>query len=84
MDFIISLSRIFHPSSLPCDPYSESPPLSSLLMIFCTPPVCPFHRDHRVYRVGWVDIGTGTKVPLRFVTYISNVTKINEKSVLAQ
>jgi hypothetical protein len=34
--------------------------------------------------VGWVDIGTGTKVPLRFVTYLSNVTKINEKSVLTQ
>jgi hypothetical protein len=34
--------------------------------------------------VGWVDIGTGTKVPLRFVTYLSKVTKINEKSVLTQ
>jgi hypothetical protein len=30
----------------------------------------------------WDDIGTGTKVPLRFVTYLSKVTKINEKSVL--
>jgi hypothetical protein len=28
--------------------------------------------------VGWVDIGTRTKVPLRFVTYLSKVTKINE------
>jgi hypothetical protein len=35
-------------------------------------------------RVGWVDIGTGTKVPLRFVTYLSKVTKINEKSGLTQ
>jgi hypothetical protein len=26
-----------------------------------------------------IDIGTGTKVPLRFVTYLSKVTKINEK-----
>jgi hypothetical protein len=32
--------------------------------------------------VGWVDIGTRTKVPLRFVTYLSKVTKIDEKSVL--
>jgi hypothetical protein len=37
-----------------------------------------------VCRVGWVDIGTRTKVPLRFVTYLSKVTEINEKSVLAQ
>jgi hypothetical protein len=29
--------------------------------------------------IGWVDIGIGTKVPLRFVTYLSKVTKINEK-----
>jgi hypothetical protein len=29
--------------------------------------------------VGWVDIGTRTKVPLRLVTYLSKVTKINEK-----
>jgi hypothetical protein len=29
--------------------------------------------------LGWVDIGIGTKVPLRFVTYLSKVTKINEK-----
>jgi hypothetical protein len=34
--------------------------------------------------VGWVDIGTRTKVPLRFVTFISKVMKINEKSVLTQ
>jgi hypothetical protein len=34
--------------------------------------------------VGWVDIGTGTKVPMRFVTYLSIVTKINEKSFLTQ
>jgi hypothetical protein len=34
--------------------------------------------------VGWVDIGIRTKVPLRFVTDLSNVTKINEKSVLTQ
>jgi hypothetical protein len=34
--------------------------------------------------VGWVDIGTWTKVPLKFVTYLSKITKINEKSVLAQ
>jgi hypothetical protein len=32
-----------------------------------------------VYIIGWVDNGTGTKVPLRFVTYLSKVTKINEK-----
>jgi hypothetical protein len=35
-------------------------------------------------RIGWVDIGTGTKVPLRFVTYLSKISKINEKSVLTQ
>jgi hypothetical protein len=30
--------------------------------------------------VGWVDIGTRTKVPLKFVIpYLSKVTKINEK-----
>jgi hypothetical protein len=38
----------------------------------------------RIYTVGWVDIGTGTKVPLRFVTYLSKVSKINEKSVLTK
>jgi hypothetical protein len=27
------------------------------------------------YTVGWVDIGTRTKVPLMFVTYLSNVIK---------
>jgi hypothetical protein len=34
--------------------------------------------------VGWVDIGTRTKVPLKFVTYLSKITKINKKSVLTQ
>jgi hypothetical protein len=34
--------------------------------------------------LGWVDIGTRTKVPLKFVTYLSKITKINEKSVLTQ
>jgi hypothetical protein len=34
--------------------------------------------------VGWVDIGTRTKLALRFVTYLSKVTKINGKSVLTQ
>jgi hypothetical protein len=34
------------------------------------------------WTLGWVDIGTRTKVPLRFVTYLSKVTKIDEKSVL--
>jgi hypothetical protein len=29
--------------------------------------------------IGWVDIGTRTKVPLKFVTYLSKITKINEK-----
>jgi hypothetical protein len=29
--------------------------------------------------VGWVGIRTRTKVPLRFVTYLSKVTKINAK-----
>jgi hypothetical protein len=36
------------------------------------------------YTIGWVDIGTRTKVPLKFVTYLSKITKINEKSVLTQ
>jgi hypothetical protein len=36
------------------------------------------------WTIGWIDIRTGTKVPLRFVTYLSKVTKINEKSVLTQ
>jgi hypothetical protein len=34
--------------------------------------------------VEWVDIGTRTKVPQGFVTYLSKTTKINEKSVLTQ
>jgi hypothetical protein len=34
--------------------------------------------------IGWVDIGTRTKVPLRFVTFLSKVMKINKKSVLSQ
>jgi hypothetical protein len=34
--------------------------------------------------IGWVDIGIGTKVPLRFVTYLSKVTKINENHDLTQ
>jgi hypothetical protein len=34
--------------------------------------------------LGWVDIGIGTKVPSGSVTYLSKVTKINEKSVLTQ
>jgi hypothetical protein len=44
---------------------------------------CAAH-EYCVVVVGWVDIGTGTKVPLRFVTYLSKVTKINEKSGLTQ
>jgi hypothetical protein len=36
----------------------------------------------RACAVGWVDIGTRTKVPLKFITYLSKITKINEKSVL--
>jgi hypothetical protein len=35
-------------------------------------------------QLGWVDIGTRTKVPLKFVIYLSKITKINEKSVLTQ
>jgi hypothetical protein len=31
--------------------------------------------------IRWVDIGTRTKISLRFVTYLSKVTKINEKSI---
>jgi hypothetical protein len=30
---------------------------------------------HPTCTVGWVDIGTRTKVPLRFVTYLSKVKK---------
>jgi hypothetical protein len=37
-----------------------------------------------VYALGWVDIGTRTKVPLRCVTYLSKVTRIDDKSVLTQ
>jgi hypothetical protein len=37
-----------------------------------------------VYTVGWVDIGTSSKAPLRFVTCLSKVAKINEKRVLTQ
>jgi hypothetical protein len=37
------------------------------------------YRSHIIcvwgYTLGWVDIGTGTKVPLRFVAYLSKVTK---------
>jgi hypothetical protein len=29
--------------------------------------------------IGWVDIGTRTKVLLRFVTYLTKATKINKK-----
>jgi hypothetical protein len=36
------------------------------------------------WKVGWVDIGTRTKVSLRFVTYLSKVMKINEKRGLTQ
>jgi hypothetical protein len=36
------------------------------------------------YTVGWVDIGTRTKVPLKFVTYLAKITEINEKSILTQ
>jgi hypothetical protein len=28
-------------------------------------------KSHAYCPLGWVDIGTGTKVPLRFVTYLS-------------
>jgi hypothetical protein len=28
--------------------------------------------------VGWVDIGTRAKVPLKFVTYLSKIIKNNE------
>jgi hypothetical protein len=52
--------------------------LATLLLSF------PLHFQVATCTVGWVDIGTGTKVPLRFVTYLSKVTKINEKSVLTQ
>jgi hypothetical protein len=34
--------------------------------------------NKKACRVGWVDIGTRTKVPQRFVTYLSKVSKIGE------
>jgi hypothetical protein len=37
-----------------------------------------------VHILGWVDIGTRAEVPLKLVTYLSKITKINEKSVLTQ
>jgi hypothetical protein len=43
-----------------------------------------YYEDEIHYTLGWVDIGTRTKVPLKFVTYLSKITKINEKSVLTQ
>jgi hypothetical protein len=39
---------------------------------------------NKVCALGWVDIGSGTKVPLRFVTHLSKVTKIKGKIVLTQ
>jgi hypothetical protein len=47
---------------------NQNPPLNRLV-----------HVTHCI--IGWVDIGTRTKVPLRFVTYLSKVTKINKNSV---
>jgi hypothetical protein len=38
----------------------------------------------RDYTLGWVDIATRTKVPLRFVTYLSKVSETDEKNVLKQ
>jgi hypothetical protein len=39
-----------------------------------------FYFTNTVYCIiGWVDIGTRTKVPLKFVTYLSKITKINKK-----
>jgi hypothetical protein len=43
-----------------------------------------FILNTQSWALGWVDIGTGTKVPLRFVTYLSKIAKINEKSILTQ
>jgi hypothetical protein len=43
-----------------------------------------FTKRVRGCTVGWVDIGTRTKVPLKFFAYLSKTTKINEKSVLTQ
>jgi hypothetical protein len=48
------------------------------------PPSTPAVASYTTSTLGWIDIGTGTKVPLRFVTYLSKVMKINEKSVLTQ
>jgi hypothetical protein len=36
------------------------------------------------WAAGWVDIETRKKVPMGFVTYLSKMMKINEKSVLTQ
>jgi hypothetical protein len=36
------------------------------------------------WTLGWVDIGTRTKVPLRFVFYLSKVTKIVTASSLVK
>jgi hypothetical protein len=55
----------------------------SCLVSFCATTETPWPNMF-TYTVGWVDIGIRTKVPLRFVTYLSKVTKINEKSVLTQ
>jgi hypothetical protein len=43
--------------------------------------VCTEPKGHYI---GWVDIGARSKVPLGFVTYLSKITKIIEKSVLTQ
>jgi hypothetical protein len=37
-------------------------------------PPLPSASIYVLYVLGWVDIGIGTKVPLRFVTYLSKVT----------
>jgi hypothetical protein len=34
--------------------------------------------------IGWVVIGTRTKVPLMFVIFLSKVSEIDEKNVLTQ
>jgi hypothetical protein len=44
----------------------------------------PFFSAAGMHIIRWVDIGTKTEVPLRFVTYLSKVTKIKENSVLTQ
>jgi hypothetical protein len=38
-----------------------------------------WQKQHAPYTVGWVDIGTRTKVPLRFVPYLSKVSETDEK-----